>query len=194
MAIDAAAEFLADGSIRLEIIGEGPEQSALQAQVARLGLTQAVTFAGKVKHTELNQRLREADLLIFPSVREFGGAVVLEAMACGAVPIVVAFGGPGELTSPQTGFAVPLTDRAGVVAAVRQVLQHLVSDTSALPEMSRRAAQRARRLFSWDNKARQTLEVYHWVMGHRPDKPELPIPLPDPDPSTSSFQPLPASS
>jgi glycosyltransferase involved in cell wall biosynthesis len=180
MAIEAAAAFLAAGSLRLEIIGDGPERRALEAQVAGLGLQNAVTFAGKVKHTELKDRLREADVLTFPSVREFGGAVVLEAMACGTVPIVVAFGGPGELTTPETGFAVPLTDRAGVVEAVREVLRRLLADPSMLPQMSRCAAHRARTLFSWNSKARQTLEVYNWVMGRRPDKPDQPIPLPDP--------------
>jgi glycosyltransferase involved in cell wall biosynthesis len=179
MLIDAAAEILAEGSLQLEIIGDGPERPALEAQVKRLGIESAVSFAGWVKHVELSQRLQQADLLTFPSVREFGGAVVLEAMASGAVPIIVAYGGPAELTSPATGFALKLSDRAGVVADLRKTLRGLVADPSHLPEMSRRAAQRARQLFAWDSKAAQTYEVYRWVTGRRHDRPELPIPLPD---------------
>jgi glycosyltransferase involved in cell wall biosynthesis len=40
------------------------------------------------------QRLGAADLLVFPSVHEFGGGVVFEALAMGALPVVADFGGP----------------------------------------------------------------------------------------------------
>jgi glycosyltransferase involved in cell wall biosynthesis len=179
MLLEAAAEMLRDGTLQLEVIGDGPERPALEAQVRRHDIGFAVSFSGWVKHTELSKRLRQADLLTFPSVREFGGAVVLEAMASGAVPIVVGYGGPGELTTPATGFAIPLSDRAGVIADLRNILRAVVADPSPLPAMGQRAARRARALFAWDSKAAQTYEVYRWVTGRRPDKPGLPIPLPD---------------
>jgi glycosyltransferase involved in cell wall biosynthesis len=179
MLLDAAADFLSAGTLRLDILGDGPERQSLEAQVRRLGIEAAVTFTGWVNHKTLGERLRQVDLLTFPSVHEFGGAVVLEAMASGAVPIVVGYGGPAELATAATGIVLPLSDRAGTVASLRAALARLTADPSQIPPMSARATRRALALFSWDNKARQTLEVWRWVLGLRPDKPDLPLPLSD---------------
>jgi len=59
---------------------------------------------GWVNHLEIPRRLAAADVFGFPSIREFGGAVVLEAMAQGCVPLIVNYGGPAELATRETGF------------------------------------------------------------------------------------------
>ena len=59
---------------------------------------------------ETMQRLGAADVLVFPSIHEFGGAVVFEALAMGAVPVVVDFGGPGDIVHPEVGYKVSLTN------------------------------------------------------------------------------------
>jgi hypothetical protein len=42
------------------------------------------------------------------------------------------------------------------------------------------ARRRALGCFTWPVKARQTLEVYRWVCGRRPDRPDFGVPLADP--------------
>jgi glycosyltransferase involved in cell wall biosynthesis len=181
MLIEAAAPLLAEGRVTLEIIGFGPERESLEALAAKLGLADRVVFTGKISHHDVAGRFREADVFAFPSVHEFGGAVVLEAMAMGLVPLVVDYGGPAELVSPASGFAIPLGTRAEVVLGVRSVLQQLVESPEILAPMSAQAVRRARSLFAWSAKARQTLEVYRWVLGRRADKPAMQLPLPDPE-------------
>jgi glycosyltransferase involved in cell wall biosynthesis len=61
----------------------------LRATARAEGLSAGVEFPGWVGHGELQDRLIRADILGFPSVREFGGAVVVEAMALGLVPVVL---------------------------------------------------------------------------------------------------------
>jgi glycosyltransferase involved in cell wall biosynthesis len=145
--------------------------------VRQLGIEAGVEFAGWVPHSDLQTRLRKSQVLGFPSIREFGGAVVLEAMALGLVPIVVDYGGPAESTTADTGFLVPLANRAEIVAGFRRRLESIVADPRQLAGMSARARGRAHQSFAWAAKAACVVEVYRWVLGERKDKPDFGQPL-----------------
>lgn len=70
---------------RLILVGEGPERGALQDQVERLGLREAVEMPGAVEDVEA--RLRGGDLFVLPSREEGMSVALLEAMALG-MPLV----------------------------------------------------------------------------------------------------------
>ena len=182
MLMEAAAPLVRSGKVVLDIIGDGPERERLTAMAASLDIAGAVKLEGWVPHTRLKDRLVQSDVFGFPSVREFGGAVVLEAMAMGLVPIVVDYGGPGELVSPRTGFAIPMGRRAEIIAGFRRALDQLVAAPEQIRPMGARARARALSLFTWDAKAHQVLEVYRWVTGRRTEKPDFGMPLADPEP------------
>jgi len=179
MLIEAAAPQIRAGRLRLDIIGDGPERGRLAELIARLGVREGVELAGWVEHGALHERLGRADVFAFPSIREFGGAVVLEAMALGLVPIVVDYGGPAEMVTPSTGFVVPMGTRERIVAGFSGVFSTLLSHPEAIEPMGRCARQRVLSCFTWDAKARQTLEVYRWVLGRRPTRPDFGMPLSD---------------
>ena len=176
MLVDAAAELIRSGKVALEIIGDGPERPRLESLVQRLRLGDGVRFAGWVDHAALQTRLRRSQVLGFPSIREFGGAAVLEAMALGLVPLVVDYGGPAELVL-DAGIRVPLGSRAEIVGGLRLELERLAGDPRLIGVLSARARARAQQRFSWAAKAAQVVEVYRWVLGERPDKPDFGGPL-----------------
>lgn len=105
-----------------------------------------------------------ADIFPFRSIHEFGGAVLLEAMALGVVPVVVSYGGPGELVTPDTGYLIPIADRAAIVRAFRDVLTDLCDDPSALKSRSRNGLQRVADQFIWQAKAGRLYEVSQQVL------------------------------
>jgi alpha-maltose-1-phosphate synthase len=178
MLIEAAAPLVRAGRVKLDLIGDGQQASSLRALASREGLPETI-FAGWIDHRDLQERLAESDIFGFPSVREFGGAVVLEAMALGLVPIVMDYGGPGELVTPRTGITLPIGPRAEIVGALRKALEALANDPSGIRAMGARARARVFRSFTWDAKAAQVLEVYRWALKERA-KPEFEMPLPDP--------------
>lgn len=177
MAVAAAADFIRSGLLELDIIGDGPERPHLESLARKYGLQQGLSFAGSVALDEVHRKLAGGDIFLFPSIREFGGAVVLEAMVMGLLPIVVDYGGPGEHVDAASGFAVPLGSREQIIARIQNVLRDLTENPSRLERMSRNARQRVTELYPWEVKARQTIEVYRWVLGRRTKKPDFGVPL-----------------
>lgn len=172
MLIEAALPFLRAGEMEISIIGDGPMMAPLTEQAAREGVTEAVTFHGWKQHHEVQEILAGCDLLGFPSIREFGGGVVLEAMALGVAPLVVDYAGPGELVGPGTGFKVPIGTRPEIVAALRDRLGHLVAHRAEIADAAAGGLDLVARKFTWERKAAQICEVYDWVLGLRPDRPD----------------------
>jgi glycosyltransferase involved in cell wall biosynthesis len=165
LVLDAAAELLRTGRATLDVIGDGPQLPLLRQKVEALGLGGAVRLDGWVAHTGIAERLARSQVLAFPSIREFGGGVVLEAMATGLVPVVVDYAGPAEHVTDACGFRIPLGSPAEITARLRVVLESLAADP---PLRARLAAEGLRRIeasYTWQAKAAQVLEVYRWVLG-----------------------------
>jgi glycosyltransferase involved in cell wall biosynthesis len=179
MLIEAAAPLVRSGQVIVDIIGDGPEMNRLRALREQLQLGDGVLLEGWVPHEHLQARLLQAHVFGFPSVREFGGAVVLEAMATGLVPVVVGYAGPNELVSDATGIRVPIGTREQIVAGVGKAIERLLNDPQLVASFSARARQRVLSSFTWAAKASQVVEVYRWVLGQR-DKPNFEMPFPDP--------------
>ena len=117
----------------------------------------------------------EAQVQIEYVAAEFGGGVVLEAMALGLVPLIVDYAGPSELVTEHTGFKVPLGSRERIVAEFRQRLIQIVDDPSCLIPIAKAGQERCMNLFTWATKARQVSEVYRWVRDERSIKPDFPF-------------------
>ncbi len=171
MLIEAAAPLARAGRLQLDLIGDGPELPRLRELARQLQIAGRVEFPGWVDHGRLAERLRRAHVFGFPSVREFGGGVVLEAMALGLVPVVLDYAGPAELVAPGTGLTVPMGGRRDVVRGFAAGFETLLGAPPALQALARRAQAHVFERFTWDAKARQTLEIYDWVQGRRRRKP-----------------------
>jgi glycosyltransferase involved in cell wall biosynthesis len=166
MAIDALGQLptQVQQKVSLTIVGDGSERQSLEQQVARLQLTQQVKFTGWVKPGETLNYYRQADVFCFPSVREFGGAVVMEAMACGLPCIVVDNGGIGEYVTEATGFKLAPKSREFVVEQLAERITQLVSDPELRSQMSTAAIAHAQQ-FEWGHKAQQILALYRQLAG-----------------------------
>lgn len=128
-----ALSRLGRDEVQLLIIGDGPEQSALEAQAQQLGVAQRIQFRGFVPEEMKYQLLQAADVFVLPSLHEAFGLVYLEAMHCG-LPVVAGRPGGQEdyLSDGRTGFLVPHADIDALVAA----LQRLVIDPELRATMS----------------------------------------------------------
>jgi len=177
--LKALEPLLRSGAATLEIIGDGPLRATLERCAVDAGVEHAVSFAGWLPHPQALERLATVEVLGMPSFREFGGGVVLEAMAVGAVPAVLDYGGPGELVTEQTGFRVPMGTHEDVVTGFRRLFAALAANRRDLDLAARAESGRSRvsELFTWSAKARQMLEVYRFALGVR-ERPDFGMPFP----------------
>jgi glycosyltransferase involved in cell wall biosynthesis len=151
----------------LLIIGEGPQRPALEAFTQQHGLNANVHFLGWVDQRRLAREMGRSQVFVFPSLREFGGGVVLEAMASGLPPIVVNYGGPGELVKPDCGILLPMQAREPLVELLRQAMEGLAGNTARCRTMGLAASRRVRKEFTWPRKAACLVDIYRQVLGEQ---------------------------
>lgn len=152
---------------RLLIIGDGPQRENLQRQAAALNLSERVRFAGWLPQTQLAAELRRSQAFVFPSLREFGGGVVLEAMASGLPSIAVDYGGPGELLDERCGILLPMRPREQMVIELTTAMEALVMDEGRSRTLAESAIQQVHRRFTWERKADQIRQIYKQILNPR---------------------------
>ncbi len=171
-ALRGAARALRQELAHLTVIGDGPERSRLEQLATSLGIENGVEFCGWLSHAEVLNRMRSADVFVFPSLRDNGAGVVFEALASGAVPVVVDFGGPGDIVYPEVGYKVPLTNEDDIVSQIEGILIALARDRNLINRLRARGVIYARERLTWDAKAAATTHVLNWAVG-RALKPDL---------------------
>jgi glycosyltransferase involved in cell wall biosynthesis len=101
----------------LYLAGAGPEEAALRALAAELGITDRVSFLGWRR--DIGALLAAADMFICSSRHEPLGNVVLEAWSAAKPVIAAAAQGPTELISDGAdGLLVPKEDAPALAAAI----------------------------------------------------------------------------
>ena len=136
-----------------QVVGDGPLRARLEREVGRLGLGGRVSFAGEVD--DVAERLREADILVRPSLTEGLPLAVLEAMASGTC--VVASDIPGNAELVVDGGS-GLLFRPGDARHLTSQLRSLVLDAGLRRRLADEGCRRAAG-YSWDATAEATAKV-----------------------------------
>jgi glycosyltransferase involved in cell wall biosynthesis len=160
---------------RLVVVGDGPERPAMEARIAAAGLQDCVQMLGWKTQAEVGRWMADADVFVFPSIRELGAGVVAEAMASGMCVLGIDYGGPAGLIADDRGIKVPLGSPAEITDAFVRRMEELVDDPVRVRHLGDAARAYALRHLTWDVKARKTIEVYRWALGQRIDKPMFDI-------------------
>ncbi|WP_374531159.1 glycosyltransferase [Novosphingobium sp.] len=140
----------------LALAGAGPDEAALRALAARLGVAEQVQFLGQVSHDLLPQLLSAANVLVLPSASEGIANAWIEALACGTPLVIPDIGGAREvLQDPSAGRIAERTPEA-IAAAIREIL--------AEPYAEEDVAANAER-FSWERNAAELATYWHSLAG-----------------------------
>ena len=116
--------------VKALLVGGGPEEDRLRAQVKHLGLEEQVVFAGRVPHEQVDRYYELIDVLVYPRVSARLTDIVtplkpLEAMAMGKVFIASDVGGHVEIV-PQRLHSVLF--KAGSVESLVDALEQTIAN------------------------------------------------------------------
>lgn len=124
-------------NIHLLLVGGGPREEALRAQVKQLGIEKIVTFAGRVPHEEVERYYSLMDVMVYPRKSMRLTDLVtplkpLEAMAQGRLVAASDVGGHKELIADgKTGYLFP----AGNPEKIAEKLANLIAKQDEWPQI-----------------------------------------------------------
>ncbi len=145
-------------NIRLLIAGDGPEISNINKMIHKLNISNFVTLLGKLERNKLDNLYKNCDLLLFPSLRDSGGFVILEAMSNGLPVAILKKGGPAQMVNNECGICIELNDKNE-----DQIIKELTNKISYfINNIEDQKYKRAKSLikvkeFSWDQKV---IDIY----------------------------------
>jgi glycosyltransferase involved in cell wall biosynthesis len=136
--IDALAKTPKELDIHLEIVGGGEVRPALEAQVARLGLTDRVRFLGLASDEDLRTAYIAADVFCMPGTAELQSLVTLEAMSA-STPVLLAdaMALPHLVRDGENGYLFTPNDSDDLAAKLALVLSLPADEREAMGKTSR---------------------------------------------------------
>ena len=160
LVLGSCAKLVGKINFELHIVGDGPLRRQLEQQARSLALTEFVKFHGWLRQSVAAELLRNCDVMVLTSMRECGGAVVLEAMASGLPVIATEWGGPIDYLTKDTGILVPPENPEKFTEIFSEAILALGQNPDLRAEMGRCGRERVRDNFDWGVKASILLELY----------------------------------
>jgi glycosyltransferase involved in cell wall biosynthesis len=161
-----ALSLIRDVPLTFDVVGDGPERAACEALVASCGLSDKVTFHGWRSKAEVSDFYRAADIFVFPSYREPGGNVALEAMGFSLPLIVVDRGGPGSATSEACAIKLSVSTPEILAQDVARAIRTLASNNGLRLRMGAAAHAHVTGTALWSAKLDRMDVLYTDILSH----------------------------
>ncbi len=147
--------------LRLLMLGNGSQASALREIFTKGGVLGQVHFPGHVNQVDLPRYYRSSDLYLSASHSDGSSISLLEAMACGLPALVSDIPGNREWVTPgEQGWWFPDGDSQAMAEAIVQA----VEQRERLPEMGRAARKLAEQRADWESNFPRLLEAYQMAI------------------------------
>ena len=169
MLLEAVSRLRPDIPLCVTIVGDGPLRQTLHEESAARNVTDIVHFTGALPLAEVARHMREADVFCLPSVRESGGAVLLESMASGVPVTAVAYGGPAEIVDAEVGRTLSAEGREPLIRDLMDVLADAWRNPAEWKRKGLCGRARAESSYGWEARIGKALRLYESVAGGRPE-------------------------
>ncbi|MEY4762717.1 MAG: hypothetical protein RLZZ200_2573 [Pseudomonadota bacterium] len=161
----AVAALRAGGTdVRLTVVGDGPMRADWERLTIDLSLESCVGFTGSQSLQEVAGHMQRCHVFCLPSIRESGGAVLLEAMACARPAIAMDFGGPSELVDDEVGRLISLTTPEAAVNDIAAALRDVLDRPDAWRQRGIAGRLRVETLHGWPAKIATASRIYDEII------------------------------
>lgn len=154
----AAHERMRNADTELHIIGDGVFRTELEkrAKAAR----KKIHFHGMIDWKDVPGALANLDVFVFPSLKDCGGAVLMEAMAAGLPIISTAWGGPLDYLDSGCAIFVEPHDEEQFVADFASAMDTLADSPERRQVLGASGKKKALTSFTWESKIDRILDIY----------------------------------
>ena len=142
------------------IVGSGPEERRLKDIVGRLQIEDKVKLVQSMPRDQLLMKMASCDVFLFPSLRDGGGAVVVEAMAAGKPVVCLDVGGPGMHVTEDCGMKITPESPQQAVRELGAALESLYSDEILRLRLGKAARKRAEAEYHWNKLGEKMANIY----------------------------------
>lgn len=153
--LEAVAEIRTKQPIKLTVIGQPRKDGVIEKLVAKLCISDIVTFTGRIENEEFAHYYAQSTIAVVPSLYEGFGIPAAEAMASG-VPLISTSGGALAEVVGDAGIVVPPAD----TRALANAITHLLNSPEERTRYARAGLNRVNSLFSWKKAAQEVTKVY----------------------------------
>lgn len=141
------------------VVGGGSDQNRLQSLTKKLGLEKKIKFTGYVQYEDIPRYYATVDIVVYPTLYEPLGNVILESMAAGKPIVTSAVDGIPEIFEPETGYLIEAS-----ATAIEEKLNILLEDDKLRQKMGELGKKKVKG-HSWVEVAKRTVEVCEGVLG-----------------------------
>jgi len=160
--ITAMPKIARQTGLKLEIIGEGPEEHTLRKHADKLGIAKQVSFKGGIAHDRIPHLLNKAKMLVQPSLSEGQPISIIEAMCCKCPVVGTRIEGVDELIKDKkTGL---LAEKASPEGLAERIME-LAGGRKLREKITENAFKKATREHDSRSIAKQTNELYAGLKG-----------------------------
>lgn len=161
LAIKAFKEFSdKHPGTQFDIIGSGPEEPRLRSIAQKLNLSDKVKFRQEIPRDALLSEMSSHDVFLFPSLRDGGGTVVVEAMASGVPVVCLDTGGPGTHITEECGVKIAPSSPAQAAQELAVALERLYLDDGLRHRLGEAGRERAEQLYQWEKLGDRLMQIY----------------------------------
>ena len=161
LALRAVGKVVALGyTVRFIVVGEGPMRKYLIDLADQLKIGYCVEWIGHIPQNDLFSLYESVDCLLFPSLHDSSGNVVLEAMSFGLPVVCLDLGGPGTIADKSCGLIVSTSSRGeeDVADGLQKAIIRLIEQPGLCADLSQGAEKRSSTM-TWSAQVAATMNL-----------------------------------
>ena len=164
-AVKQANDLIGDeGSVSLTILGRGQEEEAAHALAKELKVEDKVTFLRRISLDDLHQLIETSHAMVFSSIKDTSGTVVLEGMGHGKAMLCINHQGVGDMTTDETAIRVEPGPLDETITGFAEGMVRLAKDPALRERLCLASRDRVLDHYVWEKKAERFYTFYEKVL------------------------------